>query len=96
MSGRFSLTGIQMTLAEIMRAAEGIDCKWSKMPDPTPDSKAYAGKALFWNILVVQFDVAGGKGYDGKASGKGTVVRLPRPVAEDVFNIALKEEANHA
>jgi len=93
MSGRFSLSGIQMTLAEVMRAAEGPDCKWTSQPGPTPESKAFGGKAAYWSILVVSFDAGGIAGYDGTASGKGTVIRLPRPVAEELFKIA-KEKVN--
>lgn len=43
-----------------------------------------------WNLLVVEFPFEGTdeKGYEGTASKGGTIVRLPRPLAQHAFEKA--------
>lgn len=61
------------------------------------DARFFRGSGGGWNVFVADFDISdqgfpkGSRGYDGAATkiGVGTVVHLPREIAEQVFKRAV-------
>ena len=85
---------IKLTLKEIVEAAKHAKWESAPVPDDTTSSQAYVAETETWRITVVSFDIEpqgfpkGSRGHDGAAAGDGMLIRLPREVAEQVFEIA--------
>jgi hypothetical protein len=80
-------------VAEARRILEHGELSWEEIDvkdDPAKAfaTKAYKGHGEGWVFTIVSFDIEpqgfppGSRGYDGAAVHKGTILHLPRDVAE--------------
>lgn len=71
---------------------------WKVEKDAINDAEGYLAHTHTWNYIAVEFGIEdqgfppGSKGYDGTAHKTGTVVRLPRDLAELAFKKAKEHE----
>ena len=89
------LTEIENDLPNLVWNEESLP-DVARKEDPTV--KSYVGASLKHRLLVVSFDIEsqgfpkGSRGYDGTAIRNGTIMRLPRELAEKAFKAAHKTQ----
>jgi len=71
---------------------------WKVKKETPRGAKSILAHTHTWNYVLVEFDIEdqgfppGSKGYDGTAFKAGTVVHLPRELAELAFKKAKEQE----